>query len=101
MCPGAAFVDLTEHWQRRPADGRSMQRRVFVRGSLLNLLSMPALAADPLPTLRETPMFADRVKSGTLLPVAERIPRTPRVIKTFPGGDGPGRQGGQLNMLVS
>jgi peptide/nickel transport system substrate-binding protein len=79
----------------------SMQRRVFVNGLLFTLLCDSALAADPRPTMQETPMFADKVKSGGLPPVAERVPEQPWVVKRFAGGDGPGRQGGQLNMLVS
>ena len=46
-------------------------------------------------------MFADQVKSGALPPIGERIPTLPWVVKEFAGGDGPGRQGGQLNMLVA
>jgi peptide/nickel transport system substrate-binding protein len=46
-------------------------------------------------------MFAEQVKSGALPPVAKRIPEQPWVVKRFPGDDGPGRPGGQLNMLVS
>src|SRR6185369_2226326 len=65
------------------------------------LLGGTAFAADPLPTLKETPMLADRVKSGALPPVDKRIPEQPRIIKRFAGGDGPGKQGGQLNMLIS
>ena len=68
---------------------------------LFGLVCGPAFAADPLPTLQETPMFAEQVKSGALPPVAERVPRPPWVVREFAGGDGPGRQGGQLNMLVS
>jgi peptide/nickel transport system substrate-binding protein len=78
-----------------------MRRRVFLEGTLSNFLWVPALAADQLPAMRETPMFADRVMAGTLPPVVERIPQSPRVIKSFAGGDGPGRPGSQLNMLVS
>jgi len=51
--------------------------------------------------MQETPLFADRVKSGTLPPAAQRIPSAPRVVRRFAGGDGPGRQGGQLDMLIS
>ena len=46
-------------------------------------------------------MFADQVKSGALPPVAKRIPKPPWIVRQFAGGDGPGRQGGQLNMLVA
>jgi peptide/nickel transport system substrate-binding protein len=78
-----------------------MKRRVFSKGFLFGLLCGPALAADPLPGLQETLMFAEQVKSGALPSVAKRIPEQPWVVKRFPGDDGPGRPGGQLNMLVS
>ena len=58
-------------------------------------------AADPLPTLQETPMLADQVKSGALPPVDKRIPQQPLIVTRFAGGDGPGQPGGQLNMLVA
>src|SRR6185369_10045178 len=80
---------------------RLMKRRVFTQAGLLSLLGGTAFAADPLPTLKETPMLADRVKSGALPPVDKRIPEQPRIIKRFAGGDGPGKPGGQLNMLIS
>lgn len=67
----------------------------------LGFMAGPALAADPVPTLRETPMFVDQVKSGALPPVDKRVPQQPWVVRYFAGGDGPGQQGGQLNMLVA
>jgi peptide/nickel transport system substrate-binding protein len=60
-----------------------------------------ALAADPVAAMQETPMFADRVKAGSLPPAAERVPRQPFVVRTFAGDDGPGRAGGQLTMMVA
>ncbi|MBV8187846.1 MAG: ABC transporter substrate-binding protein [Alphaproteobacteria bacterium] len=78
-----------------------MRRRVFIEGLLFSLVGAPALAADPPPALLETSMFADQVKAGTLPPIAARIPEQPYVVKTFPGGDGPGQPGGDLNMLVA
>lgn len=78
-----------------------MKRRVFAMALLGGMLGGPVFAADPLPTMQETPMFADQVKSGALPPVDKRIPQPPWIVKTFAGGDGPGRQGGQLNMLVA
>jgi peptide/nickel transport system substrate-binding protein len=78
-----------------------MKRRVFGQGLFFSLFCGPALADVPLPTLQETPMFADQVKSGALPPVAKRIPEQPWVVTKFAGGDGPGRPGGQINMLVS
>ncbi len=77
-----------------------MKRRTFVGGLLLAPLCDATQAANPLPALQETPMFADRVKAGTLPPVARRIPEQPWVIRTFAGGDGPGRHGGQLTMMM-
>jgi peptide/nickel transport system substrate-binding protein len=79
-----------------------MKRRVFSQAFLFSLLCAPAaFAEDPLPAMTETPMFADQVKSGALPPVDKRIPQQPWVVRKFAGGDGPGKQGGQLNMLVS
>jgi peptide/nickel transport system substrate-binding protein len=78
-----------------------MNRRVFTQAVLFGLLCGPAFAADPLPTLKETPMLADQVKAGTLPPVDKRVPQQPWVVKKFAGGDGPGKQGGQLNMLIA
>lgn len=77
-----------------------MRRRVLAKAFLFGMLCTPAFAADPLPTLQETPMFAQGVKSGTLPAVDKRVPQQPLVVKKFAGGDGPGRQGGQLNMLI-
>jgi peptide/nickel transport system substrate-binding protein len=81
--------------------GQSMKRRALAKAFLFSLICGPAFAADPLPALQETPMFADQVKSGALPPVAKRVPEQPLVVRQFAGGDGPGRQGGQLNMLVA
>ncbi len=78
-----------------------MKRRAVTTALLLGLLGGPALAADPLPAMKETPMFADQVKSGALPPVEKRIPQQPWVVKEFAGGDGPGQQGGQINTLIA
>src|SRR5262249_25574958 len=78
-----------------------MQRRVLMMAFLLGLVCGHAVAADPLPPLPEPPMFAERVKSGALPPLAERIPRLPRIVREFAGDAGPGKPGGQLDMLIS
>src|SRR5216683_2730421 len=78
-----------------------MKRRVFTQAFLFGVFCGPAFAADPLPTLQETPMFADQVKSGALPPVGQRIPNPPWIVRKFAGDDGPGQPGGQLNMLVA
>jgi peptide/nickel transport system substrate-binding protein len=78
-----------------------MKRRVLTAALLTGWIVGPALAAAPVPALKETPMLAEQVKSGALPPVDKRIPEQPWVVKHFAGGDGPGQQGGQLNMLVA
>jgi peptide/nickel transport system substrate-binding protein len=78
----------------------AMNRRALTLVLLMSLAGPAALAADP-PRLQETPGLADRVKSGALPPVDKRVPQPPLVVERFAGGDGPGRHGGQLNMLIS
>ena len=78
-----------------------MNWRVLTAMIGCTMLSSSVLAADPVPTMQETPALLQQVQSGALLPVAERIPKQPRVIEHFAGGDGPGQPGGQLNMLVA
>ena len=78
-----------------------MKRRVLTTALVFGWMAAPAFAADPVPALKETPMFADQVKSGALPPVDKRVPEQPWVVKYFAGGEGPGQQGGQLNMLVA
>jgi peptide/nickel transport system substrate-binding protein len=78
-----------------------MKRRLLTQVLLLGLAGTPAMAADPLPAMQETPSLAAQVKSGALPPVDKRIPQQPQIVTRFAGGDGPGKHGGQLNMLVS
>lgn len=77
-----------------------MKRRFLVKSTILGLISSPAWAG-PLPKMAETPMLADQVKSGALPPIDQRLPQHPLVITRFPGGDGPGQPGGQINMLMA
>ncbi|NQW51586.1 MAG: ABC transporter substrate-binding protein [Rhodospirillales bacterium] len=78
-----------------------MKRRVLTAALVFAWMAGPAFAADPVPVLQETPMFADQVKSGALPAVDKRVPQQPWVVTYFAGGEGPGQQGGQLNMLVA
>ena len=78
-----------------------MKRRVLTAALVFAWMAGPAYAADPVPVLQETPMFADQVKSGALPAVDKRVPQQPWVVTDFAGGEGPGQQGGQLNMLVA
>ena len=78
-----------------------MKRRLLTQALLMGLVRAPAFAADPPPTMQETPSLVERVKSGALPPVGKRIPQQPLIVERFAGGDGPGKHGGQLNMLIS
>jgi peptide/nickel transport system substrate-binding protein len=59
------------------------------------------MADDPAAMLQETPLFAEQVRTGALPAVGKRLPAQPRIVSRFPAEEGPGRPGGQLNMLVS
>jgi peptide/nickel transport system substrate-binding protein len=78
-----------------------MSWRILTTMIGFSMLWSPVFAADPMPTMQETPTLLEQVQSGALPPVGKRIPEQPRVLKRFAGGDGPGQPGGQLNMLVS
>ena len=52
-----------------------MKRRIVTKALLFALIGGPALSADPLPTLRETPMLVEQVKSGALPPIEQRLPQ--------------------------
>jgi peptide/nickel transport system substrate-binding protein len=68
----------------------------FARIALGLLLACLAAAAAGYV---ETPMFAADVAAGKLPTVAERLPRTPRVMR-LEGAAVPGRHGGTLNTLI-
>ena len=78
-----------------------MKRRLLMQVLALGWGGAPAFAADPLPAMQETPSLIEQVKSGALPPVDKRIPQQPQIVTRFAGGEGPGKHGGQLNMLVS
>src|SRR5215475_343595 len=78
-----------------------MKRRFFTAASAAALLAPRFVKADTPPAMQETPMFADQVKSGALPPVDKRIPLHPSVVSQFSGSDGPGKPGGQVNILIA
>src|SRR5215472_10980280 len=78
-----------------------MRRRFFTAASTVALLAPRFVRADALPKMQETPMFIDKVKAGTLPPVEQRIPTRPSIVTRFAGSDGPGKPGGQVNILVA
>src|SRR6185369_9463509 len=78
-----------------------MKRRFFTAASAAALLAPRFVKADTPPAMQETPMFAEQVKSGALPPVDKRIPLHPSVVSQFSGSDGPGKSGGQINILIA
>jgi len=73
----------------------TLYRFTLAAAAALLCPGLPAAAASYV----ETPMFAAEVAAGKLEPVAERLPRTPSVVK-MEGEKRPGRHGGDLRMLV-
>jgi peptide/nickel transport system substrate-binding protein len=58
------------------------------------------LTPKPGKRARACPQVWQCFKSGALPPVAKRLPDSPLIVTEFAGGDGPGRPGDQLNILV-
>ncbi len=79
---------------------RGMKRREFTVALAAGaLMGRSALAAPP--AMQETASLADKVKAGGLPPVDKRIPTDPSIVEIFYGGEGPGRNGGDCNMLIA
>jgi peptide/nickel transport system substrate-binding protein len=79
-----------------------MNRRAFTLAVAAGSLAGRAgLAKADAPSMTEVPSLADQVKSGALPPVGKRIPEKPSIVEIFYGGEGPGRNGGDCNMLIA
>jgi len=65
--------------------------------AVLLALAAPAVSAQMI----ETPALSDRVASGDLPPVAERVPQEPLVVDLVAKGRVPGLPGGTLRMFVT
>ncbi len=77
-----------------------MKRRVFTAVVAFGAFAMPMSPQAAPPKMQETPALAEQVKSGTLPAVDKRIPQQPSIVSHFPGGDGVGRSGGEINILI-
>jgi len=66
-----------------------------VPGSFYNLADFEAIAGKKLDAFTDSPIFADRVASGELPPVADRLPENPLVLQTL---DEVGIYGGTLRV---
>src|SRR5262249_21320621 len=77
-----------------------MKRRTFTASLAMGAFLRPSfLLADT--AMKEVPSLAEQVKSGALPPVDKRIPSRPSVVKRFAGSDGVGRDGGEINIMIS
>ena len=80
---------------------RGMKRREFTVALAAGaVMGRSILAKAATPTMQEVPSLADKVKAG-LPPVDKRIPTDPSIVEVFYGGEGPGRNGGDCNMLIA
>ena len=96
-CGGAAawlalaaslFVGCSESAPQRPAVSQTALQA-----------PQPAEEGVQDPSL-EAPMLAQRVQAGTLAPLAQRLPRAPKVVDLQAEGKSAGRYGGTLRMLM-
>jgi peptide/nickel transport system substrate-binding protein len=69
----------------------------FVALTLNIALALPSMAIE----LVEVPSLIDRVKSGSLPPVAKRLPNNPLIVTPSYPGWWPGKHGGELSMLMA
>jgi len=82
---------------------RMREKGVYAAGFvvlLLLFLLMGAGARAETPALQETPSLAAAVAAGELPPVADRLPKVPRVIDLAATGRTVGRHGGTLRLLM-
>jgi peptide/nickel transport system substrate-binding protein len=93
----AAFTTLLS---RTGFAGTGLSRKC--RAVVLALGVWPFLAApgaaQPTP---EPPLLAEPVAAGVLPPMAERLPRNPRVIEMAAIGRTPGNHGGEIRMVMA
>lgn len=74
-------------------------RRSFLIGAGAALVA-PRLGFAGVGTLIDSPALAAKVTAGELPPLAERLPKSPRLIEVAAMGRAPGRHGGTMRMLM-
>ena len=67
----------------------------------LSLIATPLWSQTSLPPLQESSFWAQEVKSGSLPPVEDRLPKEPLIVDLAAKGRSFGKQGGTLRTLVS
>jgi peptide/nickel transport system substrate-binding protein len=76
-----------------------MRRRDFLATALAASLA-PRAGLAGTETLIDSPALAAKVADGQVPPLAERLPKVPRVIDVAAMGRQPGRHGGTIRMLM-
>lgn len=74
-------------------------RRSFLIGTGAALVA-PRLGLAGVETLIDSPALAGKVAAGELPGLAERLPKSPRLIEVAAMGRAPGRHGGTMRMLM-
>ncbi len=73
---------------------------MITRRTALAILASTALPRTLLGAASQIDALAPAVADGKLPPLAERLPKTPRVINVAAMGREPGRHGGRIRMLI-
>ena len=73
---------------------------MITRRSALGVIGSALLPGTLRAADREPEFFKSRLEEGKLPPVAERLPRTPRIVKVASMGRQPGRHGGTVRTLI-
>lgn len=74
-------------------------RRSFLLGTGAALIA-PRLGLAGVETLIDSPALAEKVAAGKLPALAERLPKSPRLINVAAMSRAPGRHGGTIRMLM-
>jgi len=105
VIPSVAKDPAVSRSHRSVVSGRATARSfAALRTTALAVLAACVVWADTAaaqPALKETALFADKVKAGQMPPVEQRVPSAPLVVTEFAGKDGPGKQGGEITMLMA
>ncbi len=72
----------------------------LTRRSVLGLLASAALPLPARAAVTEPPLLAERVHEDLLPPLADRIPRQPRMVPLAAMGRQPGKNGGTARILI-
>jgi peptide/nickel transport system substrate-binding protein len=93
-------ADASRTRRNLPRIGRGVALRALILCGLAVAIAFPAQAGDQPAKLVDPPFFAEKVSSGALPAIAERVPQHPAVV-ALAEGQTIGQQGGDLRTLMS